>query len=94
MATDTADCRVRWKVSGRWRYGHINGDEKEGDGSLRIYDDYSGSARSLPVAAVQRQVRGPRGGRYWEPFEPVESQPSSDHPVGWEQLEMFGGNAA
>jgi hypothetical protein len=58
--------RVRWKVGSRWRYGtlcHLQVIER--DGSLRVYDDYTGGARSIPAEVVQHQQPGPRGGRRW-----------------------------
>jgi hypothetical protein len=63
--------RVRWKQGGRWRYGHLGASVRERDGSLRVYDDTTGAARALRAGDVQRFVRGPRGGRRWEPCEPV-----------------------
>jgi hypothetical protein len=78
-ATDTVDQvadyeageRVRWKQGGRWRYGHLGAGIRERDGSLRIYDDTTGAARTLRPGDVQRFVRGPRGGGRWEFCEPT-----------------------
>lgn len=58
---------VRWQQGrGSWRYGYINGEAPEGDGSLRVWDIYTGGARSLPPDVLQHQTRGPRGGRRWD----------------------------
>lgn len=58
---------VRWRQGrqGAWRYGYVNGDAPERDGSVRVWDNYTGGARSLPAEMVQHQTRGPRGGRRW-----------------------------
>jgi hypothetical protein len=58
--------QVRWLTGRTWRYGHLNGNHPEADGSVRVWDDYTGGARSLPLEALQHRTRGPRGGRRWE----------------------------
>jgi hypothetical protein len=60
--------RVRWKQGKRWRYGHLGDGVLARDGSLCVYDDTTGAARSLRVTDLERQVRGPRGGRRWEAY--------------------------
>lgn len=61
---------ARWQ-QGRsgWRYGFINGDDREPDGSVRVWDNYTGGARSLPANVVQHQTLGPRGGKRWDWIE-------------------------
>jgi hypothetical protein len=58
--------RVRWRQGNSWRHGHLNEDPPEGDGSVRVWDTYTGGARSLPATALQHETRGPRGGRRWD----------------------------
>jgi hypothetical protein len=58
--------RVRWRRGNAWRYGHLGHDGPEVDGSVRVWDAYTGGARSLPATALQHETRGPRGGRRWE----------------------------
>jgi hypothetical protein len=58
--------RVRWRRGNAWRYGHLRGDPAERDGSVRVWDAYTGGARSLPLDALQHETLGPRGGRRWE----------------------------
>lgn len=60
--------RVRWKQGPGWRYGHLDG-QAETDGSVRVWDDFTGGARSLPPVALQQETEGPRGGRRWERCE-------------------------
>jgi hypothetical protein len=57
--------RVRWKPSGRWRYGHLGAEPVAADGSLLVFDEYNGGARSLRPEDVEIEVAGPRGGRRW-----------------------------
>jgi hypothetical protein len=56
---------VRWRHRGHWRYGRLNEAGRERDGSLLVWDDYTGGARCLAPTRVQHQTRGPRGGRHW-----------------------------
>jgi hypothetical protein len=58
--------RVRWRRGNTWRYGHLGDEPPARDGSVRVWDSYTGGARSLPPAALQHQTRGPRGGRRWD----------------------------
>lgn len=88
------DQRVRWKQGQAWRYGHYSGAQHtEPDGSLRVYADVNGGARSLPAAALQQETRGPRGGRRWEWIiprpapAPAPARPAWDPPEG--PAEMF-----
>lgn len=74
--------RVRWKQGRSWRYGHLNGQRTETDGSLRVYDDYTGGTRSLPATAVQQEDQGPRGGRCWTWVEPPPA-PNPEAEPGW-----------
>ena len=62
--------RVRWQQgrSSSWHYGYLG--ELEGDGSVRVWDAYNGSARSLPTSVLQCETEGPRGGKRWEWIEP------------------------
>lgn len=54
--------RCRWRVRNRWRYGHLARPQVlERDGSLRVYDDLSGGARSIPAVMVEHEEPG--GGR-------------------------------
>lgn len=74
--TYEAGQRVRWKQRGqRWRYGHLGDPPVERDGNLRVFEDGSGSARTLRPGGVERQVRGPRGGRRWVAPKRTESPP-------------------
>lgn len=67
---------VRWKQRGkRWRYGHLGDPPVERDGNLRVFEEGSGSARTLRPGAVERQVRGPRGGRRWVAGEQLDGAP-------------------
>jgi len=93
--------QVRWQQGhrGAWRYGFINGDAPETDGSLRVWDNYTGGARSLPASGVQREARGPRGGKRWEWIEPhpetappsMSERPAWDPPEG--PAELFNQSA-
>jgi hypothetical protein len=60
------DQQVRWRQRSTWRYGHLDGTPPERDGSVRVWDAYTGGARSLSLALLQHQTRGPRGGRRWD----------------------------
>lgn len=64
---------VRWRPHGRhcWRYGRVAGTGS--DGSLLVYDT-DGAARNLRPENVEYQVRGPRGGKHWEPVQPGSRQ--------------------
>ncbi len=84
---------VRWRQGrGGWRYGHLNGQRTEADGSIRVYDNYSGAARSIPATAVQIEARGPRGGRCWAWMDghtdpdPAPERPAWNPPPGKAEL--------
>lgn len=74
---------VRWKQGqqGAWRYGHVNGDAPERDGSVRVWDQYSGGARSLPASSLQHQTSGPRGGLRWDWLVPRTERVTAVCPV-------------
>jgi hypothetical protein len=57
--------RVRWRPgpSGRWLYGSVRG--REHDGSIAVTED-GGAFRSIPVARLDVQTLGARGGERWE----------------------------
>jgi hypothetical protein len=57
---------VRWRQRGHWRYGRLADRQGERDGSVLVWDDFSGGARCLHPTGVQQQARGPRGGRRWD----------------------------
>lgn len=76
----TADQRVRFRRTegGRWLEGTAK--SREPDGSLGLLDA-RGRRRSIPIDAVEVQVRGPRGGRVWAPLVDVAA--------AVEQLDLF-----
>lgn len=63
---------IRWKQRSRWQLGHLGDPPVAPDGSLNVYANYNGGARALRPGAVERLVRGPRGGRRWVACEPVD----------------------
>ena len=73
---------VRWLNRGAWRYGRLAERQGEADGSLLVWDDYTGGARNLRPEAVQHQTRGPRGGRRWDWIE----TPAPPPPPTWRRL--------
>jgi hypothetical protein len=82
---------VRWRQGAGWRYGHVGARVTERDGSLSVYDDYTGGARALRPGRVQCEVRGRRGGRHWD--RPIVVLAGGT--VVWtgrrfEQLSLFG----
>lgn len=76
----TTDQRVRFRRTegGRWLEGTAK--NREPDGSLGL-QDARGRRRSIPIEAVEVQVRGPRGGRVWAPLVDVAA--------AIEQLDLF-----
>jgi hypothetical protein len=77
---------ARWRQRGRWRYGRLAEDaRRERDGSVLVWDDYTGGARCLRPDAVQRQCRGPRGGRRWDWIAPPPPGPPA--PPAWKRVE-------
>jgi hypothetical protein len=94
---------VRWRQRGQWRYGRLAVVQGERDGSLLVWDDYTGGARCLAPVAVQHQTRGPRGGRRWDWIATPPPVPAPPRPPAWKrlpgtcelynQLPMFGGLA-
>ena len=75
-----AEQRVRFRRTdgGRWLEGTAK--RREPDGSLGLHDA-RGRSRSIPIEAVEVQVRGPRGGRVWTPLTEVAA--------AIEQLDLF-----
>lgn len=55
--------RFRRHVGERWIEGVVQGVERDGSLGLR---DAKGAWRAIPVALVEVQAIGPRGGRTWE----------------------------
>jgi hypothetical protein len=93
---------VRWRQGGQWRHGRLAVVQGERDGSLLVWDGYTGGARCLAPVAVQHQTRGPRGGRRWDwiatpPPAPLPRPPGWKRQPGkcelYNQLPMFGGLA-
>lgn len=74
------DQRVRFRKAegGRWLEGTAK--RREPDGSLGL-QDARGRQRSIPISAVEVQVRGPRGGRVWIPLTEIADAD--------EQLDLF-----
>lgn len=72
--------RIRFRKAdgGRWLEGVAAG--REPDGSLGLHDA-RGRRRSIPVTHVEVQIRGPRGGKVWEPLV--------EHAAREVQLGMF-----
>jgi hypothetical protein len=70
--------RFRRKNAGRWHEGKVVGRERDGSVSLR---DQRGSARALPIAAIEVRSTGRRGGALWEPVV--------DRAARTEQLRML-----
>jgi hypothetical protein len=77
---------VRWWQSGAWRYGRLAERQDTRDGSLVVWDDYTGGARCLRPRAVQHQARGPRGGRRWDWIEAPPPAPRPPVPPVWKRL--------
>jgi hypothetical protein len=77
---------VRWRHRGTWRYGRLAETQAERDGSLLVWDDYTGGARCLRPMAVQHQARGPRGGRRWDWIAPAVPAPACPAPPAWKRL--------
>jgi hypothetical protein len=94
---------VRWRQGGQWRYGRLAVVQAERDGSLLVWDDYTGGARCLAPVVVQCQTRGPRGGRRWDWIATPPPVPAPQRPPAWKrlpgrcelynQMPMFGGLA-
>jgi hypothetical protein len=92
---------VRWWQYGAWRYGRLAEAPEMRDGSLLVWDDYTGGARCLRPVTVQHETRGPRGGRRWDWIEAPPSVPVPPAPPAWKrlpgrpemvnQLPLFGG---
>ncbi len=77
---------VRWRHRGTWRYGRLAETQDNGDGSLLVWDDYTGGARCLRPVTVQHQARGPRGGRRWAWIETPPPVPVSPATPAWKRL--------
>jgi hypothetical protein len=75
---------VRWRHRGRWRYGRLAEDQGGRDGSLLVWDDYTGGARCLVPSRVQHETRGPRGGRHWDW---IATRPPAPTPPAWKRVE-------
>jgi hypothetical protein len=58
--------RVRWREreGARWSEGRVVGRERDGSVGVR---DGRGASRALVADRLEVRVRGPRGGRLWEP---------------------------
>jgi hypothetical protein len=79
---------ARWRQRGRWRYGRLTDEAgRERDGSVLVWDDYTGGARCLRPDAVQRQTRGPRGGSRWDWITPPRPVPLLPAPPAWKAVE-------
>jgi hypothetical protein len=78
---------ARWRQRGRWRYGRLAEGQKERDGSVLVWDDYTGGARCLRPDAVQRQGLGPRGGRRWDWITPPAPRPVPPPRPAWKPVE-------
>ena len=78
---------VRWRHRGHWRYGRLNDAERERDGSLLVWDDYTGGARCLTPTRVQHQTRGPRGGRHWSWLAMPPPTPVAPPLPAWKRVE-------
>lgn len=70
--------RFRRSDGERWKQATIS--RREADGSLGLVDS-RGAARSIPVALIEVQSVGPRGGTVWEPL--------SDRAARTEQLKLL-----
>jgi hypothetical protein len=77
---------VRWRHRGGWRYGRLAEHQDTRDGSLLVWDDYTGGARCLRPVAVQHPTRGPRGGRRWDWIAPPPPKPAAPVPPAWKRL--------
>lgn len=77
---------VRWRQRGGWRYGRLAERQDTRDGSLLVWDDYTGGARCLRPVRVQHQTRGPRGGRRWDWIEAPPPLPAPPVPPAWKRL--------
>jgi hypothetical protein len=77
---------VRWRHRGGWRYGRLADTQDTRDGSLLVWDDYTGGARCLRPVVVQHQTRGPRGGRRWDWIAPPPAKPAAPVPPPWKRL--------
>jgi hypothetical protein len=78
---------VRWRRRGHWRYGHLALTPEQRDGSLLVWDDYTGGARCLAPTRVQHQTRGPRGGRHWSWVVAPPAGPVAPPPPPWKRVE-------
>jgi hypothetical protein len=91
---------VRWRQRGHWRYGRLAVAQGERDGSLLVWDDYTGGARCMHATSVQQQGHGPRGGRRWDWIATLPAAPRPPARPAWmpvagrcelfNQLPLFG----
>lgn len=58
--------RFRHQVEQTWDLGKVIGIER--DGSIGLIDDYNGGSRAIHAHLIQRQIKGPRGGKKWIPI--------------------------
>jgi len=59
------DVQYRQRDGQDWSKGRLMGENK--DGSLSIFDTYTGHTRAMLVENVQVRTVGPRGGVKWVP---------------------------